>query len=188
MANPPPFDIFPPVPPGPYNFNDTRICYNEPCFEYNGGFDLVCLFGVVVPPRKRGKSTTQVGRQYPEPQMVDLLFKTCITCINEDEFEEGEFCEERKYTFKKESDIQVTASELHVNIKEKTVSAKLGKVSTAEDSEHISASHNVVKLENKTEFSSSLRKLKTYVSSSLHLNTPRKIVIKSSSIKVKKKD
>lgn len=153
---------------------------------YNGGFDLQCLFDRNGVGRIKGGRST--GRQYPEPEMVDLLFKTCVVCVNDEKIE-PEFCEEKKYSFKKESDITIKASDLCVKSKDDDaeVSASINEVK--ESKAHISASKDVIKTSKKrTAMSSSFAKLKTEISSSIKSRGPRKIVIKSNSIKIKKKD
>lgn len=187
MARRPPEIGFDPLnpPAEPHTYNDPRFCYNEPCLMYNGGFDLQCLFDRNGVGRIKGGRST--GRQYPEPEVVDLLFKTCVVCVNDEKFE-PEFCEEKKYSFKKDSDITIKTSDLRVKSKERDaeVSASLNEIK--ESRAQISASNSIIKTKKQTGVSSSFAKLKTEISSSIKSRGPRKIIIKSNSIKIKKKD
>jgi len=123
--------------------------------------------------------------------MVEFLFKTCITRVNEDNFEEEECCEVKKYRFPKKSDMTAKVSGLHVSEEtdDASVSSSIDEVSRGTDDKHISSSSDaMLKVKESIQVSSSLAKLAPSVSSSLRLTQPRKIVVKSRPIKIKKKD
>ena len=87
-------------PQAPYSYNDSRICYNEPCFLYNGGFDLVCLAIAVTPPRRvGGKSTSQSRTTYPTASMIDFTFRSRIDYVNDEKLEEDKYSEFKKFRF-----------------------------------------------------------------------------------------
>ena len=188
MANPAPFEAFPVPPEAPYTWNDPRICYNEPCFAYNGGFDLVCLFGDATPARRvGGKSTSATaGRQYPEPETLSLIFKTCIDYVNDEEYNDEAYCDIKQYKFKKELDVNLKIEELTTQGKTYKLTSEV--FSPKVIKKHLSSSAGKL-AKKKTSVSSSIKtlKLKSYVSSSLVLSRPRRINFKSSIIKKGKK-
>lgn len=165
----------------PYTYNDYRITYNEKCFFYNGGFDLVCLTAgrrrVVGSPPGVGKLPP---KSYPQPQMIDLVFKVCIQYVNEKEYKDEEVCEIKRYSFTKDSNTIVRTDGFDVRRKLFTITSSDFNVNT------INRFLGNSDLNPSTVVSSSITKLKTYVSSSLHFNVPKKIKIKSTIIKDKK--
>jgi hypothetical protein len=82
MANPSPYEIFPEPPAAPWTYNDSRFTYNESCFLYNGDWDLECLYGPVK-GKKGGRSGKSKPKQYPNQEIINLLFNVHI--IKEDE-------------------------------------------------------------------------------------------------------
>jgi hypothetical protein len=175
----------------PYTYNDYRITYNEKCFFYNGGFDLVCL---AVKPNRGGVSGVAVGKlpkSFPTKEMIDLVFKVCIQNVNEQGYKEEEFCEIKKYSFeKKAEDVVVKTTDLKVKRKIITISTEEFGVKPIEK---ILSSSNPIKVDEnnkiiKTNISSSFQKLKTHVSSSLYFKNPKKFKVNSSIIKNNNKD
>jgi len=169
------------VPNPPYSYNDYRITYNEKCFFYNGGYDLTCL---VTRDRTRGVGTAIAGkyidRSYPSKDMVDLIFKVCIDYVNDKEFSDEEHCEIKKYTFQKKDSLSIRTEKINVSRRILNITSDDFSVKTI--NKFLSSSNPYVK-DNKTTISSSMEKLKTYVSSSLHFSSPKKIKVKSAIIK-----
>jgi hypothetical protein len=167
----------------PYTYNDPRIIYNEPCFFYNGGYDLICL-GLTINVGKGGGGA--VGKQTiakPQPKMINILFKTCLDYVNDEEFKE-EYCEIKEFRFKKFMDVNFKIEEVTLKGKRLTLTSEI--FSPKIIKKHMSASADNITIK-KTEISSSLMqlRLKSYISSSLVLNTPNKIKVKTSIINKK---
>lgn len=172
-------------PAPPYSYNDYRITYNEPCFLYNGGFDLICL--TIRHPGGTGASSA-VGkypteRSYPSEDMINFVFKVCIEYVNDKKYDQEEYCEIKRYSVPKDSNVSVKTTSLNVTKRLLSISSDEFSVRTIE--KFLSASNPIVKEDSsnkKTVVSSSLNKLKTYVSSSLQFNKPRKIKVNSTTI------
>ena len=161
----------------PYTYNDPRIIYNEPCFFYNGGYDLICLFGTP-PPAGRGVATGARVKSKPQPETISLIFKSCICRINDDVIDinkrEEEYCELKKYVFKKDLDVVLKLEQITLKGKRLTFSSKL--LDSKVLKKHLSGS------------SEGVSSKKTKVLGSLILNEPRKINFISSILKKKNKD
>ena len=163
-------------PAAPYTYDDIRITYNENCFMYNGGFELTCLIQDTA--RHRGVGHVPVGKVYPQVDVVNLIFKTCIEYVNEKQYKDEEVCEIKRYQYiKDESKVDVKASGMNVR-------RRLFKI-TSDEFNVNTISRFLDKDNNPTSIvSSSLTKLSAYVSSSLHFNKPQKIKINAGIIKV----
>ena len=158
----------------PYIFNDSRFTYDEPCLFYDGGFDLKCLVALV--PKHYGGSPPK-HKVYPQVEFINLVFKTCVDYVNDKKYVEEDVCEIKKYEFpKKELDIQIKTSKMDVK-------RKLFKI-TSDEFNVNTISRFMDKDNNPTSVvSSSLSKLSTRVSSSLHFNKLQKIKVSSAIIK-----
>ena len=158
----------------PYLYNDTRYSYDEPCLFYDGGFDLKCLVAITPKKYAGGDLTHKV---YPQVEFINLVFKTCVDYVNDKKYTEEDVCEIKKYEFpKKELDIQIKTSKMDVK-------RKLFKI-TSDEFNVNTISRFMDKDNNPTSVvSSSLSKLSTRVSSSLHFNKLQKIKVSSAIIK-----
>lgn len=185
MANPAPYELFPVPPEPPYTWDDPRICWDEPCFFYDGGFDLVCLFPTATTRKRRGGgggTKTTPAKSYPTPEVLSLVFKTCIDYVNDEELDDE--CEIKKFKFKKELDIDLEIKEL--TLKGKSYKLVSEVFSPRIIKKHMSSSNTDITTKRPTVISSQPElKLKPAVSSSLVLNKARRIKFKSSIIKKK---
>jgi hypothetical protein len=158
-------ETYPAPPAEPFLFNDPRITYNEPCFAYNGGFDLICLFG----RKTRGPIVGGKSRHiYPNPEIMEVFFQTCYK--KRDDLDEQQACEVKKYTVNKKIDATITSDIISIDVKKKSVEATVTKYVNK-----ISKG-----METNVEF---VNNLTPSVSSSLKLQIPRKIIFKTERIK-----
>ena len=167
------------LPPPPYGFDSDNVIYDEPCFFYDGGWNLHCLVQLV---QKHGGGLQPISKVYPQVEFINLIFKTCIDYVNDKSYIEEECCEIKKYEFpKKELDIQIKTSKMNVK-------RKLFKI-TSDEFNVNTISRFMDKDNSPTSIvSSSMCKLSTRVSSSLHFNKLQKIKVSSAIIKVNDKE
>jgi len=178
MTNPSPYELFPVPPPAPWTYNDPRLIYNERCFFYNGGWDLVCLYGRVVPgKRKIGRSgAVFTGKSYPQAETINFLFKVCLTHVNEKKFED--YCEIKKYRVPKKIDLAVRVSKLSAQTKK--IQVETEEMMTRIVKKFVYGDTLETMAPKETIVSSSLEKnLSPFVSSSLVLNKPKKFPTKN---------
>lgn len=165
-------------PSGPYTYDSPEISYNEQCFFYNGGFELTCLIQDRVKHgggQAIGKLPT--GKVYPQVDIINLIFKTCIDYVNDKPYKDEEICEIKRYQFQKDE------SEIKIKTTKMDVKRKLFKI-TSDEFNVNTISRFMDKDNNPTSVvSSSLSKLSTRVSSSLHFNKLQKIKVSSAIIK-----
>ena len=169
---------------GPYTYDSHKISYNEKCFFYNGGFELTCLIQDTVRHHGGGQAVGKLpyAKVYPQVEVINLIFKTCIEYVNDKKYKDEELCEIKRYQYNKdESKVDVRASGMNVR-------RRLFKI-TSDEFNVNTISRFLDKDNNPTTsiVSSSLTKLSTHVSSSLHFNKPQKIKVNSIIVKDDKK-
>jgi hypothetical protein len=171
-------------PVGPYTYDDPRITYNEKCFFYNGGFELTCLIQDTVRHHGGGQAIGKMptGKVYPQVDVINLIFKTCIEYVNDKSYKDEEVCEIKRYQFQKDvSEIKIKTTSMNVKRRLFTITSDEFNVNTI--SRFLDKDNKPTSI-----VSSSLSKLSTKVSSSLHFNKLQKIKINSAIIKVKDKE
>ena len=158
----------------PYIFDDPRWIFDEKCLYYDGDFDLKCLVTLVRKPGG-GKWPDKV---YPQVDIINLIFKTCVDYVNDKKYEEDDTCEIKRYQFpSKVPNITIRTTDMNVK-------RRLFKI-TSDEFNVNTISRFLDKDNNPTSIvSSSLTKLSAYVSSSLHFNKPQKIKVNAGIIKV----
>lgn len=80
-------------------YNDPNLFYNDPNYLYSGTLELVLLSG-----RIQGGRTK---KSYPEPEMMNVLFKTAVTSVNK--ISRDPVLIEKKYAIKKNDKLEVKA-------------------------------------------------------------------------------
>lgn len=94
--------------PPPYTYDDPRILYDQKCFFYNGGFDLVCLGIDPTPPeppvsdffRPQGAGDGFGYRKPVEPEYhwIDVRIKSCLVRVNHEKYEKDSYCSDVNFT------------------------------------------------------------------------------------------
>lgn len=155
------------------NFDDPTVSYDEICLYYNGGWDLTCLVSLV--PKHYGGSPPK-HKVYPQVEMINLFFKTCIDYVNDKQYKDEEYCEIKRYEFVKDKS-PVTVKTTSMNVKRRLFKITSDEFNVNTISRFLDKDNNPTSV-----VSSSLTKLKSYVSSSLHFNKPQKIKVNSTII------
>lgn len=104
--------------------DETRtIIYDEPCFAYDGGYDLICLYGLKPLPKRRivggggGLGKTTEKKTYPEPDIVELVFKTKIVNFDIENT--------KTYKYDKNSNVTVEVKDFKINLKKTNIKSEI---------------------------------------------------------------
>lgn len=158
-------------------FDSPDVGYDEFCLFYNGSFDLKCLATNTLVPKRGGSKPARV-KSYPQVDVINLVFKTCVEYVNDKQYGDEEYCEIKRYQYTKDqSNVAVRTVGMDVRRRLLRITSDEFNVNTI--SRFLDTDNNPTSV-----VSSSMTKLKTYVSSSLHFNKPQKIKINSGIIKV----
>ena len=105
--------------------DETRtIIYDEPCFVYDGGYDLICLYGLKPLPKRRILGTSggtfskpSEKKTYPEPDIVELVFKTKIVNFDIETT--------KTYKYDKNTNVSVEVKDIKVNLKKTNIKSEI---------------------------------------------------------------
>jgi len=71
------------LPDPPYTYDDPRLLYDEVCFFYDGGYDLVCLAGPVIVGKGGGSSDSGKKRvEEPKKNFVNIFIEHKLISVN----------------------------------------------------------------------------------------------------------
>ena len=163
------------IPPPPYGYDSPHIIYDEPCYLYDGGYDLKCLATILV--RKPGGGTWPKTKIYPQVDMINLVFQTCVCYVNDKVYVDNDTCEIKKYEFPRDS-APITIKTTSMNVKRRLFTITSDEFNVNTISRFLDKDNSPTSV-----VSSSLTKLSNRVSSSLYFNNPKKIKVNSVIIK-----
>lgn len=96
-----------------YTYDDPRITYDEMCFFYDGGFDLLCLKEKA--QKVYGRLTKKDREKEPKEEIFNLFIRISLVEVNGEEVDEP--LSEKIFRFTDEPDlIKIKVAELGVSI------------------------------------------------------------------------
>ena len=131
----------------PHTYDDPRMQYDEQCFFYDGGYDLLCLYDSGrIPKKQKGKGSGGIvgGRKpksHPQPEFIEYIFKTSIIRVNDDVLPDNE--KTKKYhILDKPNNIFFKIDDLKTKTKSISIKSEILKVKTLNPilKEHMSSS------------------------------------------------